>query len=276
MIQWYPGHMAKAFREIDEKIKFVDCILILLDARIPESSFNPDILKRCNNKKVIYCLNKVDLADSNKLSKWVNHYKKTGEVIQINSKDQKTKSIIIKTINNVLKEKREKDALKGIRKQSIKVMVVGIPNVGKSTLINTLVGKRIASIGNKPGVTKAQQVIKIDEGLELLDTPGVLWPKFEKDEIGYNLALIGSIKDEILPIEDVVKYGLNYLNDNYPSYLKLRYNLDYSDTFILDLIKSKNLYSSSKPDINRCCMLILNDLRSGSLGRITLEEYNNE
>lgn len=276
MIQWYPGHMAKAFREIDEKIKFVDCILVLLDARIPRSSFNPDIIKRCQNKKIIFCLTKIDLADSNKTNQWINYYKKQGYVVGINSKENKSRMILSKAIKDALKEKIEKDRLKGINKKSIKVMVLGIPNVGKSTLINMLANKKVASIGNKPGVTKSQQWIKINDDFELLDTPGVLWPKFENDEVGFNLALIGSIKDNILPILDICNYGVKLINDKYPNMLEKRYLVKYSENYIETLSKEKKFYTNGELDINKGCMTFLNDLRIGSLGRITLEEVEYE
>lgn len=273
-INWYPGHMAKAFREIDNLISHVDCIMVLLDARIPKSSFNPEILKKCQNKKVLFTFTKADLADKNELKKWINEYKTIGESVIVNLKNPKAKEILTKAILDTQKEKRAKDALKGLRPKAVKVMVLGIPNVGKSTLINALVGKKIASVGNKPGVTKAQQWIKINDNFELLDTPGVLWPKFEDEKVGLNLALTGSIKDDILPIEDVTKYGLSLIHKLYPNRLKNRYSIeeDDIDSFLERLIKTKSIYNQGKPNINRACMMFLNDLRNGLLGEVVLDE----
>lgn len=274
MIQWYPGHMAKAFREIDGLIKHVDCILVLLDARIPKSSFNPDIMKRCQNKKVLFVYTKTDLADQKKLESFRHLYDEFGESIFINLKKGNAKELLTKAIIKSQVEKRQKDALKGLRPKAIKVMVLGIPNVGKSTLINALVGKKIASVGNKPGVTKAEQWIKINENFELLDTPGVLWPKFEDEEVGFNLALTGSIKDDILPIEDVVSFGVERIEKLYPNSIEKRYNIKVNDpkAFIADLIKAKNIYTSKAPDSHKACMIFLNDLRSGAIGEFCLDE----
>ena len=173
-----------------------------------------------------------------------------------------------------IEEKRKKDASKGIRPKAVKAMVVGIPNVGKSTLINNLAGKKIASVGDKPGVTKSQQWIKLNQDLELLDTPGVLWPKFENPEVGFNLALTGAIKDNILPLEDVVNYGVNLLKKKYPNALMKRYNVEETENdYLLKLGKEKKLYTNNEIDYNRICMLVLNDLRNGYLGPITLDEF---
>ena len=274
MIQWYPGHMVKAFREIDNLIKHVDCILVLLDARIPKSSFNPDIMKRCQNKKVLFVYTKMDLADDKRLNYFKDYYAQYGESVFINLKQGHAKEQLTKAIIKTQMEKRQKDALKGLRPKAIKVMVLGIPNVGKSTLINTLVGKKVASVGNKPGVTKAEQWIKINDNFELLDTPGVLWPKFEDEEVGYNLALTGSIKDDILPIEEVVAYGVAKLEKLYPGKIQERYNVKVEDasTFIDNLIEAKHIYNAKVPDVHKACMMFLNDLRSGAFGTLCLDE----
>lgn len=279
MVQWYPGHMAKAFREMDEKIKFVDLVIVLLDARVPESSLNPEVVKKFQNKQVLYVLTKADKADSEQTKKWCKHYESNNAiVISVNSKDSSTKKIVMKAIQKVLEEKRKKDALKGLRPRAIKAMVVGIPNVGKSTLINNLSGKKVASVGDKPGVTKAQQWIKLNQDLELLDTPGVLWPKFESPHVGFNLALTGAIKDDILRLEDIVEYGVKLLHELYPGILEKRYNVkeDFINDYATHVAKEKKFYANGEIDYNRVCMLILNDLRNGALGNITLDRISHE
>lgn len=275
MIQWYPGHMAKAFREMDEKLKFVDLVIVLLDARVPKSSFNPEVYRKFQNKKILYVLTKKDKADSIDTTKWCEYYSKDGNMaVSVNAKASDAAKIVSKAVIKLMEEKRKKDALKGIRPKALKAMVVGIPNVGKSTLINNLAGKKIASVGDKPGVTKSQQWIKLNQDLELLDTPGVLWPKFENPEVGFNLALTGAIKDNILPLEDVLKYGIQLLKRKYPGALEKRYEVtEDEEDYLLKLGKTKKLYTNSEIDYNRVCMLILNDLRNGYLGQITLDEF---
>ena len=181
----------------------------------------------------------------------------------------------MKKVLETLDEKRKKDALKGLRPRAVKAMVVGIPNVGKSTLINNLSGKKVASVGDKPGVTKAQQWIKLNQDLELLDTPGVLWPKFENPKVGFNLALTGAIKDDILRLEDILDYGVKLLHELYPGILEKRYHVseEYINDYLLHLAKEKKFYTNGEIDYNRVCMLILNDLRNGYLGQITLDEF---
>lgn len=285
MIQWYPGHMAKAIREIEEKLKLVDLIIVLLDARIPESSFNPLLNKLINNKRVLYILTKKDMADNNLTNEWLKYYQnnKITNAIAINSKDSKTKIYVSSTIESMMKEKRINDAKKGLKPRPIRTMVVGIPNVGKSTFINTMVNKKVTNVGDKPGVTKVQQWIRINKDLELLDTPGVLWPKFEDQKIGYNLAIIGSIKDDILKIEDIAGYAIDYLKVNYANNLISRYNLTINDleldsiTILLKLGKEKKFYlSNGDIDLNRISTLILHDIRQLSLGPITFEKPNKQ
>lgn len=285
MIQWYPGHMAKAIREIEEKLKLVDLIIVLLDARIPESSFNPLLNKLINNKRVLYILTKKDMADNNLTNEWLKYYQdnKITNAIAINSKDSKTKTYVSSTIESMMKEKRLNDAKKGLKPRPIRTMVVGIPNVGKSTFINTMVNKKVTNVGDKPGVTKVQQWIRINKDLELLDTPGVLWPKFEDQRIGYNLAIIGSIKDDILKIEDIAGYAIDYLKVNYPNNLISRYNLIINDleldsmTILLKLGKDKKFYlSNGDIDLNRISTLLLHDIRQLSLGSITFEKPNKQ
>ena len=281
MIQWYPGHMAKALREVSEKIKLVDVVVIVLDARVPMSSLNPEIVKLVNNKRVLIVLNKKDKADSNQSAFWKKHYEdKNYQAIVINSKDNKDIKKLLSSIKDLMAEKRKKDALKGLKPRPIKTMIIGIPNAGKSTIINGLVNKKVASIGDKPGVTKNQQWIRINQDLELLDTPGILWPKFENQEIASNLAVTGAIKDEIVDVYELVKYALNFYKLYYSQELVNRYNVkeDNNVEEIIEVIaRSNHLYNVDKTiDFDRVALLVLNDIRSGRLGKITLDRYSNE
>ena len=281
MIQWYPGHMAKALREVSEKIKLVDVVVIVLDARVPMSSLNPEIVKLVNNKRVLIVLNKKDKADSNQSAFWKKHYEdKNYQAIVINSKDSKDIKKLLSSIKDLMAEKRKKDALKGLKPRPIKTMIIGIPNAGKSTIINGLVNKKVASIGDKPGVTKNQQWIRINQDLELLDTPGILWPKFENQEIASNLAVTGAIKDEIVDVYELVKYALNFYKLYYSQELVNRYNVkeDNNVEEIIEVIaRSNHLYNVDKTiDFDRVALLVLNDIRSGRLGKITLDRYSNE
>ena len=281
MIQWYPGHMAKALREVSEKIKLVDVVVIVLDARVPMSSLNPEIVKLVNNKRVLIVLNKKDKADSNQSAFWKKYYEdKNYQAIVINSKDNKDIKKLLSSIKDLMAEKRKKDALKGLKPRPIKTMIIGIPNAGKSTIINGLVNKKVASIGDKPGVTKSQQWIRINQDLELLDTPGILWPKFENQEIASNLAVTGAIKDEIVDVYELVKYALNFYKLYYSQELVNRYNVkeDNNVEEIIEVIaRSNHLYHVDKTiDFDRVALLVLNDIRSGRLGKITLDRYSNE
>ena len=281
MIQWYPGHMAKALREVSEKIKLVDVVVIVLDARVPMSSLNPEIVKLVNNKRVLIVLNKKDKADSNQSAFWKKHYEdKNYQAIIINSKDNKDIKKLLSSIKDLMAEKRKKDALKGLKPRPIKTMIIGIPNAGKSTIINGLVNKKVATIGDKPGVTKSQQWIRINQDLELLDTPGILWPKFENQEIASNLAVTGAIKDEIVDVYELVKYALNFYKIYYPQELINRYNVKEDNNIeeIIEVIaKTNHLYNVDKTiDFDRVALLVLNDIRSGRLGKITLDRYSNE
>lgn len=275
MIQWYPGHMAKAKREIEEKLKFVDIVFELVDARIPLSSRNPMINDILKNKPRLLLMTKSIMADDyynkkfvNELS--INEYTKTLLIDSINGLNINK---IVTTAKEVLKDKLAKEQNRGMKPRAIKAMVIGIPNVGKSTLINKLVGKKTAIVGNKPGVTKAQQWIRINKDLDLLDTPGVLWPKFEDQKIGYNLALTGAIKDDILHKDDLIIYFIEFLKENYPNSLQF-YNVckDDDNIDILDTIaKNKNFIRNKEIDYERVYDLILNDFRNIRLGRITLD-----
>ena len=275
MIQWYPGHMAKAKREIEEKLKFVDIVFELVDARVPVSSRNPVINDILKNKPRLVLVTKSTMGDELYNNKFVNTI----------NQNNNTKALLIDSISGlninkintmcrtILKEKLEKEQARGMKPRAIRAMVVGIPNVGKSTLINKLVGKKTAIVGNKPGVTKSLQWIRINKDLELLDTPGVLWPKFEDVEVGYNLALTGAIKDDIIHKDDLILYFLTFLKQHYKEALSYyNVNEEMDNVEILDVIgKNKNYIRNKEVEYERVYELILNDLRNLKLGRITLD-----
>lgn len=280
-INWYPGHMTGAKRKMQEELKLVDCIIEILDARVPLSSRNPDITPLCNGKGRVLLLNKIDLADPVETKKWLYYFKGEGyQVVTLDSRNRKEALKVNAAVREACKEKIERDRRKGIMNRPVKAMVCGIPNVGKSTFINSFVGRASAKTGNKPGVTKGNQWIRISNDLNLLDTPGILWPKFEDQTVGYKLAFIGSINDNILDINDIAFELIKYLQKYYCNLLSDRYKLENvaitpeADTLsILDgiAIDRKCLKKGGEPDYLRASKLILDDLRSGRLGRITLD-----
>ena len=280
-INWYPGHMTSARRKMEQDIKLCDVIIEILDARIPISSKNPDIDNLVGDRKRLVILNKADLADGCITDAWIEYYNKAGiKVLAMDCRNRKQTLKVNEAVKEVCKEKIERDRRRGIHNRAIKAMIVGIPNVGKSTFINSFVGRASAKTGNKPGVTKGNQWIRISNDLNLLDTPGILWPKFEDQTVGYKLAFIGSINDNILDINDIAFELIKYLQKYYCNLLSDRYKLENvaitpeADTLsILDgiAIDRKCLKKGGEPDYLRASKLILDDLRSGRLGRITLD-----
>ena len=274
--QWYPGHMTKAKRMMLENIKLIDVIIELVDARTPLSSKNPDIDQMAQNKIRVLLLNKYDLADDNRTKEWKEYYEKQGYFTAlVNSKAGKG----VKAVNNVVmeacKEKIERDRKRGIINRPVRAMIVGIPNVGKSTFINTFAGKACTKTGNKPGVTKGKQWIKLNKNIELLDTPGILWPKFEDQTVGLRLALIGSIKDEILQIEELAYELIKYLREDYPVYIEeyLGFKPEGKEHEVLAqyAVKRGCIGKGNVPDTMRAATLMMDDFRGGRSGRITLE-----
>ncbi|MFJ7747026.1 ribosome biogenesis GTPase YlqF [Peribacillus sp. NPDC097295] len=276
-IQWFPGHMAKARREVTEKLKLVDIIFELVDARIPASSRNPMIDEIIQHKPRLILLNKADMADPVKTNQWLDYYKSQGKTaIAINSQAGNGLHQITTTSKILLKEKYDRMESRGIKPRAIRAMIVGIPNVGKSTLINRLARKNIAKTGNTPGVTKAQQWIKFGKELELLDTPGILWPKFEDQEVGLRLALTGAIKDTILNLHEVSLYGLRFLEKEYPDRLKSRYNLDEIPQETLELFDAVGKFrgciaSGGYIDYDKTADLVVREIRSEKMGPLTFE-----
>lgn len=274
--QWYPGHMTKAKRMMQENIRLIDLIIELVDARIPMSSRNPDIDEMGKGKARIILLNKSDLADARLNQEWESFFKEKGYFVQpLNAKTGAGIKDIKALVQESCKEKIERDRKRGIINRPVRAMVVGIPNVGKSTFINSFAGKACAKTGNKPGVTKGKQWIRLNKNLELLDTPGILWPKFEEQKIGERLALIGSINDEILHVDELAAALIRNLRNSYLDLLEKRYAItideDAYDTLKKIAIARKCLQKGELPDVDRASSMLLEDFRSGKLGRITLE-----
>lgn len=275
-IQWYPGHMTKAKRQMQEDLKLIDLIIELVDARVPLSSRNPDIDQLGQNKSRLILLNKADLADDRQNEAWKEYFQSRGfYVVKVDSRNGAGMKTIQNVIQEACKEKIERDRRRGIKNRPIRAMVAGIPNVGKSTFINTFAGKACAKTGNKPGVTKGKQWIRLNKNVELLDTPGILWPKFEDQLVGIRLACVGSIKDDILNIEELALWLLEKLKKDYPGFLEKRYGISEEGTPLETLeaiAKARGcLKRGEELDYVKASGLIFDDFRGGKIGRITLE-----
>lgn len=275
-IQWFPGHMKKAQIEIENKLKIVDCVIELLDARIPLSSRNNKLYELTKNKSRLVVLTKNDLADENETKKWVNKFKSLGfAAIFADLNKQTDINKIINAVEKLGENKWEKEMNKGIKPQPIRAMIIGIPNVGKSTFINKVAKRHAASVANKPGHTKSQQWIKITNKFELLDTPGILQSSYENKSDAINLALVGSINEEILPLEELAFYAYDFLIENYPSNFYDRFNYltseDSKNDAFTKIARKRGYLSNGGVDINKAYKVFLNELKNGLLGKITIE-----
>ena len=275
-INWYPGHMTKAKRQMQEDIRLIDLIIELVDARVPLSSRNPDIDQLGMNKARLILLNKADLADDRQNERWKEYFQEKGfHVVKVDSRNGAGIKAIQAVIQEACKEKIERDRRRGIKNRPIRAMVAGIPNVGKSTFINTFAGKACAKTGNKPGVTKGKQWIRLNKGVELLDTPGILWPKFEDPDAGKKLAFVGSIKDDILNMEELALNLIEFLRTQYPGVLAKRYGIQEEGTqvqILEALARSRGcLKKGEELDYSKASLILFDYFRSGKIGRITLE-----
>ncbi|SFQ05252.1 ribosome biogenesis GTPase A [Lachnospiraceae bacterium XBB1006] len=276
-INWYPGHMTKARRMMQEDIKLIDLVIELIDARVPLSSRNPDIDDLAKNKSRLILLNKSDLADKRKLKLWTAYFEEKGFfVVTLDARSRGGMKSIQNVIMEACKEKIERDRKRGIKNRPVRAMVVGIPNVGKSTFINSFAGKAATKTGNKPGVTKGKQWIRLNKQVELLDTPGILWPKFEDQQVGMKLAMIGSIRNEVLNVDEVALSLVSFLRTQYAGTLTQRYQVEETGEnyeILMAIAKNRNiLKKGGEPDYDKAAILILDEFRDGKLGEITLEE----
>lgn len=289
-INWFPGHMAKTRKQITDDLKLIDVVIEILDARIPLSSQNPEIKQITQGKKKIIILNKCDLSDENDNRKWMEYFIRQGhKVVLVDSNTGKGINEVIKQIQIVMADDLRRLAEKGRIGKKIRVMIVGIPNVGKSSFINRIARKTSAEVGNKPGVTKQKQWIHINDEIELMDTPGVLWPKFESEKVALNLAFIGTIKDDLLEITEIAYCLTKFLLESYRNNLIERYSLN--EQVVIDILsqdqeENQNIYeimqligkrrgaiiSGGNIDDEKTSKIILDDFRSGKLGKITLEK----
>lgn len=271
-IQWFPGHMSKARRQVQENLKHVDFVTILVDARLPLSSQNPMLTKIVGDKPKLLILNKADLADSNRTKEWRSYFENQGiKTLAINSKEQSTVKLVTDAAKSLMADKIQRLRERGIQKETLRTMIIGIPNAGKSTLMNRLAGKKIAVVGNKPGVTKGQQWLKSNKDLEILDTPGILWPKFEDELVGLKLALTGAIKDQLLPMDEVTIFGLNYFKTYYPERLEERFKGIDLEEEAPEIIMEMTRKLVFREDYDRFYNLFVKEVRDGKLGRYTLD-----
>lgn len=279
--QWYPGHMTKAIRQMREDIKIIDLVIELIDARIPLASRNPDIDTLGQGKARIILLNKKDLSDDEVTKQWISYFENKGYVaIAIDARDKKSARLVDEAVEKACKEKRERDLKRGIKNRPIRAMVVGIPNIGKSTFINSYAGKAATKTGNKPGVTKGKQWIRLRKDLELLDTPGILWPKFEDQTVGLYLASIGAIRAEVIQTDEMALEVVKLLRDIYPGRIAEKYgveeNVEAIDV-INEIAKARNcIKPGGDTDFTKAATLFLDDFKNGRLGKITIEKPEKE
>ncbi len=277
-INWYPGHMAKAKKDIKESLKLVDVIIELIDARIPYSSKNPDIDELANNKPRVLLVNKADLADDRVTAEFKNHYESKGYFVLITNARNGNLKPVMNVVREACKEKIERDKARGMINRPIRAMILGIPNVGKSTFINSYAKKACTKTGDKPGVTTGKQWIRLSKELELLDTPGILWPKFEDQSVGLNIAMIGSINENILDSHDLALKLLDFLIKNYPGAVNARYGVEEKEDCLVllnDICKKKAcLKKGGEPDVDRMAFTITDDFRSGKFGKVSLERVS--
>lgn len=273
-IQWFPGHMTKTRRMIEENLKLVDAVVEIVDSRIPESSRNPLLTELCGNKPRIIMLNKCDYSDDEVTKLWREHYEKQGYTVLVcDCRSGKGINRFLPVLKAKLSELLERRRAKGMIGKALRIMVVGIPNVGKSSFINRMANSRKVKVEDRPGVTRGKQWVSIDKEVELLDMPGILWPKFDDKQVAVKLAFTGAIKDDVMDIESLAEELGTYLKENYPERLKERYKLDSLDGYITELIARKRgmMISGGEPDTERAAITLLDEYRGGKIGKITLE-----
>lgn len=274
--QWYPGHMTKSIRQLQDDIKLIDLLIEIVDARIPYSSRNPDVEKMCRGKVRIVILNKADLADEAENRRWMDYFEgQNANPILADARKKATLKRLLPLVNKACQDKIERNKRRGIINRPMRAMVAGIPNVGKSTFINSFAGQSAAKTGNKPGVTKGKQWIRLNKQIELLDTPGLLWPKFENQEVGLHIALIGSMKDENLIPEELATELIRRLKDHYAGMLADRYGIDEAKdpAHILEEVAIRRgcLKAGAEPDLVKAARILIDEFRSAKIGRVTLE-----